>query len=118
MFKSQTSALQMSRQLQRSSYRMLTQALSYQRSHTYGCLETAAQFSGCSTCAQHGSWHREVSLLLSARPAPLAGAVQAVLLTHLLRIVIRRSLLHCHIGEMNIWHEIEIRIKAKQTLSK
>lgn len=50
--------------------------------------------------------------------SPLAGAVQAVLLTHLLRIVIRRSLLHCHVGEMNIWHEIEIRIKAKQTLSK
>lgn len=46
------------------------------------------------------------------------SVVQAVLLTHLLRIVIRRSLLHCHVGEMNIWHEIEIRIKAKQTLSK
>lgn len=62
--------------------------------------------SACSYLPDEPQWQAQGSIL------------QAVLLTHLLRIVIRRSLLHCHVGEMNIWHEIEIRIKAKQTLSK
>lgn len=37
---------------------------------------------------------------------------------HLLGIIITSSLLHRHIGEMNIWHKAEIRIKDTQMLNK